>query len=302
MIFDRIVIEVINMQKYLKLIRINHWIKNVLIFLPLFFSGNIFNISLLLTSILAFFIFSLTSSIVYIINDLNDIEKDRLHAIKKNRPLASGIISKKQAIYIIFMLIILVIIGITYLYIKIKYLGVIIVPTLYLIINILYSKYLKNIAIIDVLLLVSGFVLRVLFGGIVVNITLSKYLYLMIIFGSYYLSFGKRRSEIKKNGDKSRIVLARYNESFLDKNMYVAYALSVVAYTLWCVDPVVSNNLGHDYMFLTIPILMTILQLYSLNIEKDSYGDPVDIILSDKPLLIIGIFYFIIMTALIYLI
>ena len=302
MIFDKIVIEVINMQKYLKLIRINHWIKNILIFLPLFFSGNIFNISLLLTSILAFFIFSLTSSIVYIINDINDIEKDRLHAIKKNRPLASGIISKKQAIYIIFMLIILVIIGITYLYIKIKYLGVIIVPTLYLIINILYSKFLKNIAIIDVLLLVSGFVLRVLFGGIVVNITLSKYLYLMIIFGSYYLSFGKRRSEIKKNGDKSRIVLARYNESFLEKNMYVAYALSVVAYTLWCVDPAIANNLGHDYMFFTIPILMTILQLYSLNIEKDSYGDPVDIILSDKPLLIIGIFYIIIMTVLIYLI
>ena len=302
MIFDKIVIEVINMQKYLKLIRINHWIKNILIFLPLFFSGNIFNISLLLTSILAFFIFSLTSSIVYIINDINDIEKDRLHAIKKNRPLASGIISKKQAIYIIFMLIILVIIGITYLYIKIKYLGVIIVPTLYLIINILYSKFLKNIAIIDVLLLVSGFVLRVLFGGIVVNITLSKYLYLMIIFGSYYLSFGKRRCEIKKNGDKSRTVLARYNESFLEKNMYVAYALSVVAYTLWCVDPAIANNLGHDYMFFTIPILMTILQLYSLNIEKDSYGDPVDIILSDKPLLIIGIFYIIIMTVLIYLI
>ena len=290
------------MQKYLKLIRINHWIKNILIFLPLFFSGNIFNIPLLLTSILAFFIFSLTSSIVYIMNDINDIEKDKLHTVKKNRPLASGLISKKNALYLMSLLIVLVIIGIIYLYLKTKILGVIIIPIIYVVINILYSKYLKNIAIIDVLLLVSGFVLRVLFGGIVVNIVVSKYLYLMIIFGSYYLSFGKRRSEIQKNGDKSRVVLAKYNESFLEKNMYVAYALSIVAYTLWCVDPTITSSIGHDYMFLTIPILMTILQLYSLNIEKDSYGDPVDIILSDKLLLIIGIIYIIIMAILLYLI
>lgn len=290
------------MKEYLKLIRINHWIKNILIFLPLFFSGNIFKKPLLIISIIAFFTFSFTSSIVYIINDLCDIEKDKLHAIKKNRPLASGSVSKKQAYFIMFMLLVLVSAGITYLYLKTKVLSVIIIPITYIFINILYSRFLKNIAIIDILLLVSGFVLRVLFGGVVVDIALSKYLYLMIIFGSYYLSFGKRRSEIKKNETKSRNVLAKYNESFLEKNMYVAYALSVVAYTLWCVDPVVTSNLGHDYMFLTIPILMTILQLYSLNIEKDSYGDPVDIILSDKVLLIIGLLYLIIMAILIYVI
>lgn len=290
------------MKEYLKLIRMNHWIKNILVFLPLFFSGHIFKTPLLIMSVLAFFVFSFTSSIVYIINDLCDLEKDRWHAIKKNRPLASGRVNKKQAHFIMFMLLVLVSAGITYLYLKTKVLSVIIIPITYIFINILYSRFLKNIAIIDILLLVSGFVLRVLFGGVVVDIALSKYLYLMIIFGSYYLSFGKRRSEIKKNETKSRNVLAKYNESFLEKNMYVAYALSVVAYTLWCVDPVVTSNLGHDYMFLTIPILMTILQLYSLNIEKDSYGDPVDIILSDKVLLIIGLLYIIIMAILIYVI
>lgn len=290
------------MKEYLKLIRMNHWIKNILVFLPLFFSGNIFKKSLLIISIIAFFTFSFTSSIVYIINDLCDLEKDRWHAIKKNRPLASGRVNKKQAYFIMFMLLVLVSAGITYLYLKTKVLSVIIIPITYIFINILYSRFLKNIAIIDILLLVSGFVLRILFGGVVVDIALSKYLYLMIIFGSYYLSFGKRRSEIKKNETKSRNVLAKYNESFLEKNMYVAYALSVVAYTLWCVDPVVTSNLGHDYMFLTIPILMTILQLYSLNIEKDSYGDPVDIILSDKILLVIGLLYIIIMAILIYVI
>lgn len=290
------------MKKYLKLMRINHWIKNILIFLPLFFSGNIFKVPLLITSILAFFTFSLTSSIIYIINDLSDLEKDKLHTIKKHRPLTSGEISKKKANYLMALLTVLVITSITYLYLRTKTLAVIIIPLSYILINILYSRFLKNIAILDVLLLVCGFVLRVLFGGVVVNIVVSKYLYLMIIFGSYYLSFGKRRGEIKKNGAKSRMVLAMYNESFLEKNLYVAYALSMVAYTLWCVDPSVTSKVGHDYMFLTIPIVMTIMQLYSLNIEKDNYGDPVDIILSDKVLLVIGLFYIIIMTVLIYII
>ena len=83
--------------------------------------------------------------------------------------------------------------------------------------------------------------------------------------------------------------------------MYVAYTLSIVSYTLWCVDPNVTMRIGHDYMFLTIPLLITILQLYSLDIEKDSYADPVDIILSDKLLFAIGIIYIIIMILLIYL-
>ena len=124
----------------------------------------------------------------------------------------------------------------------------------------------------------------------------------MIIFGAYYLGFGKRRNEIKNNGNASRSVLTKYNESFLDKNMYVSYALSVVTYTMWCVDTEVTSKLGHDYLFLTIPILMTILQLYSLNIEDDSSGDPVDVILSNKLLLGVGIIYLITIIILIYFI
>lgn len=290
------------MKNYLKLIRIKHWLKNGLIFLPIFFSINILNISLLSTCFIAFFVFSITSSIVYIINDLNDIEKDKLHPIKKNRPLASGKISKNQAHFVIIVFAIIIGLMMTYLYTKTKNLAVILVPLVYILLNILYSKWLKNIPIIDVVILVFGFVLRVMYGGIVINVEVSKYLYLMIIFGSFYLGFGKRRNEIIKNGNKSRKVLSLYNKEFLDKNMYVALALAIVSYTLWCVDPETVARIGNDYLFWTIPLAMVILQLYSLNIEGNSHGDPIEVILSDKTLMTIIILYIIIMGGLLYLI
>lgn len=293
--FDKILIGEYMMKKYIELLRIKHWLKNLLVFLPLFFSGNIFNKNLLIYNIVAFFIFSLASSIVYIINDICDINNDINHPLKKNRPLASGEVSLEDAIVILFFFLILVLSASVYLYTIIDSIFVVLIPLVYIIINIYYSKGLKNIAIIDVLILVFGFVLRVMYGSVVVNIDTSNYLYLMIIFGSYFLSFGKRRGEVIKNSSKSRKVLSIYSKEFLDKNMYVAYTLSIVAYTLWCMS--IDNN----YVFLTIPIIMTIMQLYSLNVEKDSYGDPVDVILSDKLLLITGIVYVIIMILILYI-
>jgi len=104
------------MKNYLKLIRIKHWLKNGLIFLPIFFSINLLDFSLFSTCLIAFIIFSLSSSIVYIINDLNDIEKDRLHPVKRNRPLASGTIKKSQALIVVFAFLILIISMMIYLY------------------------------------------------------------------------------------------------------------------------------------------------------------------------------------------
>ena len=289
------------MKKYLKLIRVKHWLKNGLVFLPIFFSINLFNLSYLLICLIAFFIFSFTSSIVYVINDMNDIEKDKLHPIKKKRPLASGEVTIKQA-KIIIALLFLLIIGLTIpIYLQTTNIFIFVIPIVYLILNILYSKWLKHVPIIDVVILVSGFVLRVMYGGVVVNVEVSKYLYLMIIFGAFYLGFGKRRNEIIKNGNKSRKVLSLYNKDFLDKNMYVALALAIVSYTLWCVDPSTVARIGNDYLFWTIPLIMIILQLYSLNIEGNSHGDPIEVVLSDKTLVAAIILYIVVMGGLLYL-
>ena len=195
------------MKEYLKLIRIKHWLKNGLVFLPIFFSTNLFETQLLVQSIIAFLIFSFTSSIIYVFNDITDIEKDKLHEIKKKRPLASGKISKWNAYIVIIILFIIDLLLSIYLYSIYDNIFVFIIPILYLLLNYLYSKGLKNIPIIDVVILVSGFVFRVMYGGIVTGISVSKYLYLMIIFGAFYLGFGKRRNEIIKNGDRSRKVL-----------------------------------------------------------------------------------------------
>ena len=289
------------MKEYLKLIRVKHWLKNGLVFLPLFFSINLFNTEYYLGAILAFIVFSFSASIVYVLNDISDVEKDKLHPVKKKRPLAAGTISIKQAKIVIAVLVLLSAIMIYYVFKTTNNLLTIFIPIIYIVLNILYSKWLKHIPIIDVVILVSGFVLRVMYGGVSIDVEVSKYLYLMIIFGSFYLGFGKRRNEIIKNGNKSRKVLQLYNQDFLDKNMYVALALAIVSYTLWCVDPTTVQRIGNDYLFWTIPLLMVILQLYSLNIEGNSHGDPIEVILGDKKLLITAIIYVITMGGILYL-
>lgn len=289
------------MKKYIKLIRAKHWLKNGLIFLPIFFDLNLFNLNYFLTCLLAFIVFCFTSSIVYILNDMSDIEKDKLHPVKKFRPLASGEVSKKQAYNVMILLAIVIAIIMVFFFKTTKNIFVILIPLIYLILNILYSKKLKNEPIIDVVILVSGFVLRVMYGGVVIDVEVSKFLYLMIIFGSFYLGFGKRRNEIIKNGNKSRNVLSLYNKEFLDKNMYVCLGLAIVSYTLWCVDPATVARIGNDYLFWTIPLVMIILQLYSLNIEGNSHGDPIEVVLSDKKLIAIVVLYVLVMGGLLYL-
>ena len=289
------------MKNYLKLIRVKHWLKNGLVFLPIFFSINILHLNYLLTTIIAFFVFSFSSSIVYVINDINDIEKDRKHPIKKNRPLASGAISVKNAYITIVVISLLALSMIGVIYINTHNIYTIIIPLLYIIMNILYSKWLKHVPIVDVAILVLGFLLRVMYGGVAIAVEVSKWLYLMIIFGSFYLGFGKRRNEIIKNGEKSRKVLELYNKEFLDKNMYVALTLAIVSYTLWCVDPTTIARIGNDYIFWTIPILIILLQLYSLNIEGNSHGDPIEVILSDKVLMATIAIFGIVMIGILYI-
>ena len=186
------------MKDYLDLIRAKHWLKNILIFLPVFFSTNILNKNYLVTLLIAFIIFCFSSSIVYILNDINDIEKDKMHPIKKNRPLAKGAISKNKAIIIMIFLILITCVVSFILYNNNHNIITFIIPLFYIMLNILYSKGLKNIPIIDVVIIVFGFVLRVMYGGIVVGVEVSKYLYLMIIFGAFFLGFGKLKRMVIK--------------------------------------------------------------------------------------------------------
>lgn len=286
--------------KYLKLIRIKHWLKNLLIFFPLFFNKNIFELDKLIICLIGFIIFSLISSTIYVVNDISDVDSDRLHEIKRKRPLAAGIISVKKAKLIAISIFILSLIIMIYFSLINNNILLLIIPLFYLIINVFYSTTLKHIPILDVIIIAMGFLLRIMYGGIISSVTVSKWLYLMIIFGSFYMGFGKRRNEIIKNGKNSRKVLQFYTKEFLDKNMYVCLTLAIVSYTLWCVDRNTVLRVNNDLLYWTVPVLMIILQLYSLNIEKDTHGDPVEVIFSDRKLIILICLFILLITFIIY--
>ena len=293
---------------YFRLLRVHHWIKNILIFVPLFFNVGFFGtgiiISFITGTILGFICFSLLSSIVYILNDIKDIEKDRLHGTKCQRPLASGRISVRHAISVLFILAVVLIVLLivlrthtSHLY-NYKSVGLLL---LYLLLNIGYSFGLKNIPIIDVTILASGYVIRLLFGALIFGIDISIWFYLVITMGAYYLGLGKRRNEITINGGVRQDVMQFYSHNFLDKNMYVCQALCVVFYALWSIDPVTIDKFHTSAFVYTIPLILIIFFKYSLNIERDIDGDPTSVLFGDGILLLlcglyilctIGIVYF----------
>ncbi|MBP9988872.1 MAG: UbiA prenyltransferase family protein, partial [Ruminococcus sp.] len=176
------------MLKYIKMLRIKHWIKNGIVFLPLFFGGKLFSDSFF-KCCLGFLGFSLISSCVYIINDIFDVDKDRLHSEKCKRPIASGEISIKKAS------VIAVVCGIAGMLCVVFNWKAVLILAVYLILNILYSSGLKNIPIADVLILASGFVFRLILGSFITQIEVSSWLCLTVIAASFYLGLGKRRGE-----------------------------------------------------------------------------------------------------------
>lgn len=269
----------------LKLMRIKHYIKNFLIFLPTIFSLNFWNIEIDIKVLIGFIAFCLTCSMVYIINDIQDVEKDRKHPQKCKRPIASGELSKKEGYILLTILFIIVVIINILAKMNYQSIGILL---LYLVLNILYSKKLKNVPLLDVVILVSCFVLRVIYGALVIDVVVSHWLYLTIISFSFYLSLGKRRNEmtkIEENKENTREVLKYYTKEFLDKNMYMCLALTIIFYSLWCVDAITAEKFSVNYLIWSIPLLIVICMKYSLNIEGDSYGDPVEVVLSDKILI-----------------
>ena len=289
-----------------KLMRPKHYLKNFLIFLPLFFSGELNNINKVIVCFLGFISFCLLASTVYVINDLKDVEIDKLNPTKKNRPIASGKIKRNEAVLIIIVLLILMcmfnFLSYNFKYITLnQFIILLLLECLYLILNILYSFGLKNIPIVDIVILVSGFIIRLVYGAEITQIEISNWMYLTVMSGAFYMGLGKRRNEVIKQGEKSRKVLKKYNKEFLDKFMYVCLVLSIVFYSLWTIDGQTIERVGSNYMIWTIPLLMIILMRYSLIIEGDSYGDPVDVLIKDRFLLVLVLLFIFAMISILYI-
>ena len=276
------------MKNYLRLLRPKHYVKNVLVLLPLFFSGRFFERMPLCVGLLGFAAFCLLSSLVYIVNDLRDAPADRLHPTKCRRPIASGAVGVPSALALAAALgAAVLLLGILARFPAGSWLCM----GVYLLVNLGYSFGLKNVPILDVALLVSGFLLRVLFGASVTGITISNWLYLTVVSISFYLALGKRRGELRRQSDTARPVLRYYNDAFLSRNMSSCLTLAVVFYSLWSVD---EANAG-TYLVWTVPLVLCLCLKYSLTV-----GDPVEVIYGDKVLLVLIALFAAVTTALLY--
>lgn len=272
--------------KYLKLSRVNQWVKNLFVFLPLFFSGKFLEVHLFWESFLAFLIFSATASCIYIINDYSDMEADRLHPEKKNRPLASGAISKPAALGLLGIMALLVLSGLGFAYtvvgLSIWKFAFIILS--YFCLNLAYTFRLKHIAIVDVTIIAAGFVLRVLAGGYITGILVSQWALLLTFVLALVLAFGKRRGELinAQISGKSRKALDGYNVQFADIALSISVTLAIVSYLMFTVQPNVQEHFGNRIFYTFIFVVFALMRYLQQTLVYNKTESPTKIVYKDR--------------------
>ncbi|HEY66549.1 MAG TPA: decaprenyl-phosphate phosphoribosyltransferase [Caldilineae bacterium] len=267
-----------------KTMRPRQWTKNVFVFAALIFDGKLMETPLFLRTLAAFLWFCVISSAVYIINDLADIEKDRAHPDKRRRPLASGQLSPRVAV---IAAVTLAAIGLVGAFATSVVLGEVVLG--YLLLNLAYSFYLKNIVIVDVMSIAAGFVLRVLAGVVVVQVErFSPWLYMCTTLLALFVGLGKRRHEITllaENANVHRPILDHYTVAFLDQLISLVTGTTVIAYSLYTFS---APNLPPNHlMMLTIPFVLYALFRYLYLIHVRGLGGaPDELLLQDIPFLL----------------
>lgn len=272
------------MLKYIfKAMRPRQWTKNAFVLAALVFDRQLFQIQSLERTLLTFLIFCLVSSSVYLFNDVMDIDADRLHPIKKNRPIASGKVPVSIAIVVSVVLIVGSLIGSYFLSI-----GLMAIVAVYFVLNLAYSKWLKHMPIIDVLVIAACFVLRVAAGVSVIQVErFSPWLYVVTTLFALYIGFGKRRAElmvlVPENGQSHRKVLSGYSIEFVDQLITIVSSTTIIAYSLYTFS---APNLPDNHaMMLTIPfVLYGIFRYLSIMQINKMGGEPEELLLKDRPL------------------
>ncbi len=256
-------------RELIKSMRPNQWYKNLVIFIGIIFSHNLFSLEMWQRSLFAFIIFCLVSGSVYIINDIKDVEKDRLHPKKRLRPIASGNLSSRIALLVSVLLLI---ISLSTSFSVNKPLGYIVL--LYLIINLIYTFYLKYFALLDVMTVAIGFVLRAISGVLVIDARISPWLVLCVFLMALVLAFGKRRHEIL-TANESRDCLSQYTEKMVDNLLNISVSLLLMSYAFY-------SFYVNVYIMITLPFafygVFRFVQLVYLN----DFGGESELILKDR--------------------
>ena len=288
------------MKNFIKLIRPKHYFKNLFILLPLFFSGQIDNTELLLDGLVAFIAFSLVASSIYIFNDYKDIYNDKKHPIKKFRPLASGLIKKSTALNL--MIIFLISGSILMYFLSLKSF---IILTIYILLNFAYSLKLKQIALLDVTIIASGFVLRIFIGSFAYEVPLTMWIVIMTFLISLFLALAKRRDDVlilNKSGKRTRKSIDGYNLKLIDGIMIIMSAVVIVAYIQITITENFMLSFNSENLYLTgLFVIFGIMRYLQITIVEEKSGSPTEIIYTDKILQINIILWILMFSWFIYI-
>lgn len=263
---------------YLAAMRPKQAIKNFFVFVGIIFSGNLLNTQMLLKVTGSFIIFCLLSGAVYLINDIADLEKDRNHPRKKNRPLAAGLISARGSAVLAGVI---VTVSLASAFLLSPALGII--SAAYFCLMVLYSFYLKSIIILDIFTIALGFVLRVMAGTEVIQVYLSPWAVMCTFFLALFLALGKRRNEkivLGENATSHRLSLETYSLALIDQMISVVTTSTVVSYFLYTF-----RSGQHLSSMITVPfVLFGLFRYLYLVYSENSGGSPEEIVIHDRPL------------------
>lgn len=271
------------MPAILRLLRPKQWIKNAFVAAPLFFTPDRVNIDNLLSIAAAVAAFCMVSSAVYCLNDLRDREADREHPVKRMRPIASGAVSSGVAFV---MMGILLAGGVA---LAVWHAPVVLpIIAAYFAINIAYTLYLKTIAILDVLIVAFGFVLRVQAGAMLIDVEPSAWILIVTGLLALFIALAKRRDDIVRDMDaEHRKSLAGYSLQFLDGSLMAVLSTLLVAYLIFTTDAAVMARLGSEKLYFTGPFVIAgVLRYLQLTIVFERSGSPTDLVFQDRGLLL----------------
>ena len=268
----------------LRLTRPKQWIKNMFVFIPMFFGGELFDLHSVWLAVLSFFAFSLVASSIYCYNDIVDVDADRHHPVKCLRPIASGEVSIRLG-YILMTLTFCLGMGILLLLPPEVMSQVMAVIVFYYVLNLAYCSKLKQFAILDVCIVAFGFVLRILAGGFACELALSNWIVIMTFLLTLFMSFAKRRDDVLRmnsTGEAPRKNTVRYNLTFINQAITIPASVTLVCYIMYCVSPEVTERFDTPYLYLTfVFVLLGLLRYIQIAVVDEKSGDPTKIILHD---------------------
>jgi 4-hydroxybenzoate polyprenyltransferase len=284
---------------HLRALRPHQWVKNGFVFAALVFSRNLTRLDAVVDSLLVFAAFSLLASSIYLVNDCADVERDRHHPEKRNRPIASGKVKVSTAL---LMAAVLGPAGLAIAYGLNAPTGAAL--SVYAVLNLSYSFRLKHVVLLDVFIIAIGFLIRVTAGALAIEVPISPWLVICTFFIALFLAFCKRRHELISLGDDAsqhRGILAEYSTPFIDKMISALASMTVMSYALYTIDGNVVRKLGTDALLITVPLVLFGVFRYLYLVHRHQLGgSPTQVVLTDRGVQVIVGLYLVLVVVLIY--